>query len=189
MTEHSTLPEMHTDVRRTRRLLRPLVEAVIILVAFALVGSACGWLWEHWWTPPQGFAYHGRWYPYGTGVEHVFDATGSFVVIATVAGLVLGLVCAWFFTASEIVTVLAVLAGGALAAWLMHTVGVHLSPSDLAERAKSATQAVHLEGSLRTYGDSYRVAFPGAAVAGPTLMFLCFPARHRRVVGADPATS
>jgi hypothetical protein len=189
MTEQSTLPETHSDLRRTRRLARPLVEALLVLLTFALVGAACGWLWEHRWTAPQGIAYQGRWYPYGSGVEHVFDATGSFVVIAAIAGLVLGLLCAWFFTASEIGTVIAVLAGGALAAWLMHTVGLHLAPSDLAERAKSATDATPLKGSLRTYGDSYRVAFPGAAVAGPMLMFLCFPARHRRVVGADPATS
>ena len=184
MTDQTT----YADAPRTRRgpgLRRPILEIVAILVLFAVAGVVCGWFWEHRWTPPSGLGYQGKWYPYGSGVEHVFDGTGSFVVIATVVGLVLGLACAWFFTASEIGTVVAVLVGGALAAWLMHTVGLHLAPSDLAEKARNATDAIPLKGSLRTYGDSYRVAFPGAAVVGPALLYLCFPPRRRRVAAAD----
>ena len=184
MTDQTTYADA-PETRRGSRLGRPLLEGVAILVVFALAGVVCGWFWEHRWTPPDGVGYQGKWYPYGTGVDHVFDGTGSFVVISTVAGLVLGLVCAWLFTASEIGTVVAVLLGGALAAWLMHTVGLHLAPSDLAEKVRNATDAVPLKGSLRTYGDSYRVAFPGAAVVGPAVLFLCFPPRRRRVVAAE----
>ncbi len=188
MTDQSTFAAADPAVRRDRRWLRPFVEGAVVLAIFAASGAACGWFWEHRSTPPSGVAYQGKWYPDGTGTEHVFDATGSFVVIAAIAGLVLGLLCAWLFTASEIVTVLAVLTGGALAAWLMHTVGMHLAPPDPLERAKDAKDLTPVGGTLRTSGDSYRVAFPGAAVLGPALVFLCFPAR-RRPMTANPAGS
>jgi MFS family permease len=188
MTDQSTFATADPDPRRDRRLLRPLLEGVVVLAIFAAVGAACGWFWEHRSTPPSGLAYQGKWYPDSTGTEHVFDATGSFVVIAAIAGLVLGLLCAWLFSASEIVTVLAILAGGALAAWLMHTVGMHLAPSDPLARAKDAKDLTPLGGTLRTSGDSYRVAFPSAAVLGAALVYLCFPAR-RRPMPANPARS
>lgn len=179
MTDQSTLPDTHSDTRREGRLIRPLLEGVVILGIFAVVGVACGWLWESRWTAPTGVVYHGKWYPDGSGTDRMFDGTGSFVVIATLAGLLLGLICAWLFTASEIVTVVAVLAGGAVAAWLMHTVGLHLAPADPVSRAKDAADLTRIGGTLQTFGDSYRVAFPGAAMLGPTLVFLCFSARRR----------
>jgi hypothetical protein len=184
MTDQSTLPDTHSDTRRERRLARPLVEGAVILGIFAAVGAACGWLWESRWTAPTGVAYQGKWYPDGSGTDRMFDGTGSFVVIATLTGLLLGLICAWLFTASEIGTVVAVLAGGALAAWIMHTVGLHLAPADPATRAKDAADFTKIGGTLLTYGDSYRVAFPGGALLGPALVFLCFPA-NRRVHPAD----
>lgn len=189
MTDQQTSTATEPAVRPAHRVRRALVEAAAILVLFAVAGAASGWFWEQRWTPPDGIGYHGKWYPYGTGVEHAFDGTGSFVLIASVVGLVLGLVCAWSFTASELGTVVAVVVGGALAAWVMHRVGLSLAPGGLAERARNATAAVPLKGSLRTYGDSYRVAFPGAAILGPALMFLCFPPRRRRVLPADPSAS
>ena len=60
------------------------------------------------------------------------------VAIALVAGLVLGLLCAWLFDRSELVTLAAVSAGSALAAYLMYRVGTHLSPADPHELAKTA---------------------------------------------------
>jgi hypothetical protein len=188
MTDQTTLPDTHSDTRRERSLVRPLVEGGLILAIFAAVGAACGWLWESRWTAPTGVVYHGKWYPDGAGTDRMFDGTGSFVVIAALAGLLLGLACAWLFTASELVTVVAALAGGALATWLMHAVGVHLAPADPAARAKDAADFTKLGGTLQTYGDSYRVAFPGGALLGPALVFLCFPAR-RRVHPADRPAS
>jgi hypothetical protein len=188
MTDQTTLPETHTDARRDSRLFRPLVEGLVVVGIFAAAGAVCGWLWESRWTAPSGVVYHGKWYPDGTGTDRMFDGTGSFVVIATLVGLLLGLICAWVFTASEIVTVVAVLAGGAVAAWLMHAVGLHLAPADPADRAKDAADFTKVGGTLQTYGDSYRVAFPGGALIGTALVFLCFPAR-RRVHPADRAGS
>lgn len=184
MTDQSTLPATHSDTRRDRPLIRPLVQGVVILAIFAAVGAACGWLWESRWTAPSGVVYQGKWYPDGAGTDRMFDGTGSFVVIAALAGLVLGLVCAWLFTASELMTVVAVLAGGALATWVMHAVGLHLAPADPLSRAKDAADFTKIGGTLETYGASYRVAFPGGALLGAALVFLCFPA-HRRVHAAD----
>src|SRR5689334_7788511 len=179
MTDQNTLPDMRTDARRQRSFTRPLVEALVILGIFAVVGAASGWLWESRWTAPTGVVYHGKWYPDGAGTDRMFDGTGSFVVIATLVGLLLGLICAWVFTASEIVTVVAVLAGGAVAAWLMHTVGVHLGPADPVTRAKDAADFTKVGGTLRTYGDGYRVAFPGGALIGSAPVYLRFLARRR----------
>lgn len=187
MTDQSTLPGTHSRLP-AHRLIRPLVEGAAILGIFALAGVVCGWIWEARWTAPTGVVYRGKWYPDGTGTDRMFDGTGSFVVIAAIAGLLLGLVCAWLFTASEIGTVLAALAGGALAAWIMHTVGLHLAPGDPVGRARDGVEVAKVSGTLQTYGDSYRVAFPGAAMVGPTLVYLCFPAR-RRVQAAERAGS
>ena len=101
-------------------------------------------------------------------------------MIAAVAGVLLGLLCAFVFSSSEITTVLALLAGGALAGWIMNVVGTHLAPADPAARARDAADFTSISGTLRTYGDSYRVAFPGAALVGPILVFLCFPGRHKQ---------
>jgi hypothetical protein len=188
MTDQNTLPDTHSDTRRERSLIRPLVDGVVILGIFAAVGAVCGWLWESRWTAPTGVVYQGKWYPDGAGTDRMFDGTGSYVVIAALAGLLLGLVCAWLFTAAELVTVVAVLAGGALATWVMHAVGVHLAPADPAVRAKDAADFTKLGGTLQTYGDSYRVAFPGAALLGAALVFLCFPARRRVHAPEGPAS-
>ena len=188
MTDQTTLPETHSDLGRQRRLSRPVLEATIILAVFALVGAGGGWFWEHRWTPPTGVAYQGKWIPIGTGPERIFDGTGSFVVIAAIAGLVLGLICAFLFTSSEVGTVVAIVVGAALAAWLMHTVGLHLAPPDPAVRAKDAADLAKIGGTLQTYGDSYRVVFPGAAMLGATLVYLCFPARRRDEAANPPAS-
>jgi hypothetical protein len=184
MTEPTTIQSEAAEpdrsaVPRRRRGARPLVESLIVVAVLAVAGAFCGWLWERLWTPPTGAAYKGQWYPDAAGSQHMFDGTGSYVVIAAVAGLVLGLLAAWLFTASEIATVLALLVGGAVAGWLMHVVGLHLAPADPTARAKEAADFTPLTGTLRTYGDSYRVAFPGAALIGPTLIFLCFPGRRK----------
>lgn len=153
-------------------------DAVAIVGIFAAAGLLCGWLWEALWSPPIGVAYHHDWYPVDPGVEKLFDGTAIFVLIALVAGLVLGALCTWLFRRSELVTVGSIVLGGFVAGLLMHWLGGLLGPSDPSTIAAHAKDFTHLPGRLRTYGDGYLAVWPLAALVTPMVAYLCFPARR-----------
>ena len=61
---------------------------------------------------------------------NAFSADGWYAVLAGTAGLLLGLLMMIWRRTHEVVTVLAVAAGGFLAAWVMSQVGTVLGPND-----------------------------------------------------------
>ena len=68
--------------------------------------------------------------PYAEGERADFAGTGWYVVVAVVAGLLLGVIAGLLLDRNELVTLAAVAAGSALAAWLMLRVGVSFSAPD-----------------------------------------------------------
>jgi hypothetical protein len=100
-----------------------------------------------------------------------------YVTIALAAGLVLGILAAWLLDRSELATLLAVVVGSALAGYVMYRVGIHLSPADPRELAKTAADGTKLKGTLRVDSWPPRAAFPFGALVGLAFVFLLLSGR------------
>lgn len=158
------------------------VQAVAIVAIFAAVGAVAGVVWEWVWTPPVGVVVHHQWLQDEVGLRGDFSATGTYVLVAVVAGLLTGVVVSLLLDRSELVTLVAVVAGALLAGWVMHRVGSHLGPADPRHLAASAKDETQLPGPLVVSGKSALRAFPAGALLGLTVVFLGF-SRLRRTGG------
>jgi hypothetical protein len=170
-----------------------VVQAVVIVVAFAVVGAACGWLWYHLWDAPSGVVADHQWFTNEAGLRADFDGVAWYVAIALVAGLVLGVLAAWLLDRSELVTLAAVVVGSVLAAYVMLRVGVHLSPADPHQLARTAADGDKLKGALHVDPWPPRAAFPFGALLGLALVYLLTggwsPREPRREVTTAPEQS
>ena len=155
-------------------LLPYAVQAVAIVAIFAAVGALAGVVWEWVWTPPVGVAVHHQWLQDEAGLRGDFSATGTYVLVAVVAGLVTGAVVALLLDRSELVTLVAVVAGALLAGWVMQHVGSALGPADPHHIAASAQDETRIPGPLMVSGKSALRAFPAGALLGLTVVFLGF---------------
>ncbi len=157
-------------------------QALIILATFAAVGLVCGGLWYWWWEPPQGVVNGGVWLTDEEGLRGDFTGTALYVAIAVVAGAVTGAVTSFMLDRSELVTLVAVALGSALAGWLMLQVGQQLGPVDPEVLARAAADGTRLPGDLSISGRIPLVAFPGAAISALVGVFVLFP----RAVDIEP---
>jgi hypothetical protein len=157
-------------------VLRTVVVSVVVLVA---AGAVAGVVWAWLWTPPSGVVVDHRWVQDETGLRGDFSATGSYVAVAAVTGLLVAVLLAVLFDRAEVATLLAVLAGSVLAGWVMYRVGLALSPADPRTLADSAKDGTRLPGRLAVDGGSPFRAFPGGAMLG--LVIVYFGLSRRRV--------
>lgn len=160
-------------------LLPYAVQAVAIVAIFAVAGALAGAVWEWVWTPPVGVAVHHQWLQDENGLRGDFSATGTYVLVAVAAGLLTGVVVALLLDRSELVTLVAVVAGALLAGWVMHHVGSALGPADPRHLAASAKDETRLPGRLDVSGMSALRAFPAGALLGLMVVFLGFSRLHR----------
>lgn len=156
-----------------------LRQAAIILVAFAVVGVVCGFLWEAAWSPARGEVVKHVWYPYSWDLAQPADfaGTGWYTVIGLVAGVVVGGLAAWRLDRAELVTLAAVVVGGLLAAYLMRVVGLHRSPDDPQRIAKTAADGTKLPSQLRLASWWLLLVVPGGALAALSVVFLTLSKR------------
>jgi hypothetical protein len=153
-------------------------QAGIVVVACVAVGAVAAVVWEWLWTPPVGMVVDHRWLLGLSGLRAEFSATGLYVVVATVAGLLVGALCGLFLDRAELVTLAAVVVGAALAGWVMVQVGHVLGPSDPRELAETARNGTRLPSDLRIVGTSPYIAFPAGATLGLAVLFLGLGKRH-----------
>ena len=174
LTAHPASPEL-LDARPDRAPRSPWVvvpaQALATVVLFAAVGAAAGWLWYTLWDVPTGVVAGGQWYTSEAGLRDDFQGVAWYVTLAVVAGLVLGMLTAWLFDRSELVTLGAVVAGSALAAYVMLRVGTHLSPPDPHELAKTAQDGDELKGALRVRSWAPKGAFTFGALVGLAMVY------------------
>ena len=149
-------------------ILRTVVVSVVLLV---LAGAVAGVVWVWLWTPPSGVVVDHRWVQDETGLRGDFSATGSYVAIAAVTGLLMAVLLAVLFDRTEIATLIAVLAGSVLAGWVMYRVGLALSPADPRTLADSVKNGTRLPGRLAVDGGSPFRAFPGGAMLGLVIVY------------------
>jgi hypothetical protein len=137
---------------------------------FALVAAVAAGVWEWVWTPPDGVVVQHHWFAVDSSQE--FSATGSYVAVALVAGVLTGLLVSVLLGGSELVALAGVVVGSVLAAWLMARTGTALGPADPVTLAASAPEGAHLPGWLDVRGASPYVALPGGALVGLAAVFV-----------------
>ena len=107
---------------------RALGQAVVVVLLVVLVGAVAGLVWQWLWDPPRGVVMNHRWVQDEVGLRGDFAGTGTYVAVATVAGLLAGLGVALSSRRHELVTLVALVVGSLLAGWVMYRVGVALAP-------------------------------------------------------------
>ena len=71
------------------------LQGLAVVAVFAGAGALCGLLWFRLWDVPHGVVSGHQWFTSETGLRADFSGTGWYVVIAVLAGLVLGALAAW----------------------------------------------------------------------------------------------
>lgn len=169
----------------------PVVRVLAAFVALPVAGVVAGVLWEWVWRPPLGAVAEGRWYMDPTAYGAAFSATGWYVVLALLVGVVVAGALAWLLPGRELVTLVAVVGAGLVAGWLMYHVGHALGPADpqlLAEGVEAGTvlpDQLTLGGrdrapSFLRLEPSAVLAFPVGALVGLAAVALTTDGRVRR---------
>jgi Na+/H+-translocating membrane pyrophosphatase len=180
MSDQLTAPaDAARSATRRRPWRAPIAQAAAIVVCFAVVGALCGLLWEAVWDPAPGEVVKHVWYPisWDRAQPAYFAATGWYVVISIVAGVVLGALAAWRLDRAELLTLGAVVVGGLLGALLMRVVGLHVGPGNPQRLAKTAADGTRLPSQLRLSSWWLLLAFPGGALTGLSVVFLTISKR------------
>jgi hypothetical protein len=184
------MPEQLTEepATRSRRVVPAIGQAGIVVAVCAVAGALAGVVWEWLWTPPVGVVIRHEWLVGLSGLRSEFSATGLYVVVASVAGLLVGALCGLFLDRAELVTLAAVLVGAVLAGWIMAQVGHALGPPDPRQLAETASNGTRLPSDLRIVGKiwpprsirdpSPYVAFPAGATLGLAVVLLGLTKRH-----------
>ncbi|WP_248582122.1 hypothetical protein [Nocardioides sp. InS609-2] len=182
---------MSGELTRPRpQVSRWLVQALLVLVGAAVLGSLAGVVWEWVWTPPSGVAYQGRFVLDENGLPGEFSGTGWYVVVSAAAGILLGAGAALLSRDGEVVSLVAVALGAVLAGWLMFQIGHSLGPPDPAVLAASADDLTAINGDLRvggagvhphvyTFDSAAFVAFPAGALLAFSALVLALTPRRR----------
>ena len=185
--DHAETPPRPRLAERAFDLASEMLPVVGMLVAYALVGVAAGWLWHELWTPAEGVVVQHEWYPSGDALRDDFSGTGLYVLVAAGAGLVLGIACSVVGGRRPLLTVGAAVAGSALAARLMATVGERLGPTDPHELAKSLDDGKQLPSALSLTGFSPTLAFTIGTLVALAVVFTIFPGKtHEAGFSAEP---
>lgn len=171
----------------------PTLQALGIVALAVVLGVAAGLLWHRWWTPATGLVWDHQWHKGLIWInpttlaqgwnenanQDVFAATGTYVVLTAVAGLVLGLVAALALARAELVTLAATIVGGlggaAVAAWI----GFARGASDPNTLAKHLPNRAELPDNLHWAGPWLIAAMPAFALAVLGVVFLALD-RHAR---------
>ncbi|MFE4002426.1 hypothetical protein ACFX43_26985 [Nocardioides sp. YIM B13467] len=197
-------PSLYATGHRPARpdLSRPvLVQVAIIVAAFIVGGLAAGLAAATLWTPPTGMVLEDKWYrglisidppAIGQNIDQgVFAATGWFSVCAIVLGLLVGIAAAVWLNRSELVTLGALIVGGAIGGGLMLVITSLLSPEDPNGLAKGAADGTVLEDSFQLASPWLVLLVPGSAMLALMVIFLMWaphpPADHE-LDGQRPAT-
>lgn len=150
---------------RVRPALAQLALAVLVLAG---IGVVSGFVWEWLWTAPVGEVVDHVWVAQDeANLRRQFSGTGWYAVVAGVAGLLGGAVVALFVDRFPLVTLLGVVLGSALGAFLMLRVGVALGPDD------------PTRGALGVSGGTPYLSMPAGALVAMAMVFLGLSAARR----------
>ena len=128
------------------------VRVLLVLLAFAVGGVLAGVVWHALWTPPTGLYLGEQWHVDSEGAPRDVAGTGLYVVVAATAGIVLGFAVSLLARGHEVVTLVAVTVGSALAGLLMAVTGNVLGPDDPRPQAAGKPDFTAEVADLRVEG-------------------------------------
>jgi hypothetical protein len=167
-------------MRRLPTAVVVLLQAVAVLAVTAGAGAVAGVVWEHFWTAPVGQVQQGQWALVDeTGLRADFAGIGLYVVVAAVAGLVVGVLTGLVLDRAELVSLVVLALSALLAGWLMWKVGAHRGPPDPRPLAAGLADGTRLPGDLRLHSRVPFVSFPLGSVLGFALVLLAVGKRGR----------
>lgn len=152
----------------------------LLCVALGVVG---GVVWEAVWRPPLAVVVEGRTVLAGAEAERAFDATGWFLIVGGAGGLLAGVLTGALVRVRQLLTLVVLLAGSALAGVVMAAVGAALGPPDPARIASRSQDLTRLPMALEVSSLPAYLVFPIGAVTGLLLVLVLAPA-DRGGVGA-----
>ena len=155
----------------------PVLRPLAVLVGLAVAGALLGVVWsELVWTPPPGTVQDAQWFPLDErALSLQTRGTSSYVLVAGVGGLLLGALAALAGTRQELLTLVAVAVGAALAAFVMWQTGTWLGPEDPVAVAAGAPDGASVPGALTVVGATPFLTLPAAALAGLAAVFFLSP--------------
>lgn len=146
-----------------------------MLVTFALAGALGALVWHWWWTPaPTGFVYQKHAY---FGPDDEFRSTGTYVIVSAAIGFLLGLVLTYLLERDEVVTLVALVVGGVIAAAVMAVLGHLLGPESAAHVASGGADGDPVKADLRVQTGAAYLVFAVSALVGSLVVLLTFPKR------------
>lgn len=151
--------------------------ALLVLLAYAVLGAAAGVVWEWVWTPPgQVIVQHQVLYDSYSSLRRVFSGTGLYVLVAAVASALLTLLVTVLVRGRELLVLAVVVVGSVLAAALMWRVGTLLGPADPAGVAAHTTGRATVSGNLTVAGRSPYLIWPMVSLFVVALVYFAWPA-------------
>ena len=149
---------------------------LLVLLAYAVLGALAGVAWELIWTPPgQIVQRHQVFFDSYASLRRVFTGTGLYVLVGAVASGVLALVVALLARGRELICLLLVVVGSAIAAALMWRVGTLLAPVDPASLAAHTVKRTPVRGPLTVEGKSPYLIWPMSSLLVLALVFFARP--------------
>ena len=166
----------------TRRPDGVLGDAAVVLGCFAVAGLVAGLLWPQLVSPVEVIRTEAGLATAEVALSERFDNDAWFMVLAVAFGLPLGAVLTAWRRTDEVVTVVTVVVGAALASWMAGTVGQSVGPDDPAVVLAEAAVGATAQGMVSVAAQGAYAVWPMAALAG-ALVVLWGTGRHHP---ADP---
>lgn len=168
----------HDDRARSSLLGRgsPVRTVVLVLVAYAVLGAAAGFVWERLWTPPgQVIVQHHLLYDSYASLRQVFAGTGLYVLVGAVASALLALGVTVLVRGRELLVLVTVVVGSAIGAALMWRVGTLLGPDDPAGLVARTAGRATVQGNLTVAGKSPFLVWPMTSLFVLALIYFAWP--------------
>ena len=159
--------------------VRPmLVDLGVVVVAFLVAGVLTGVIWPQLVDPVIVTRDAAGISTGEVALAERFDNDGWYAVLAGGSGLVLGLVLTAWRRTHEVVTLLGVVAGAFLAAWVSAEVGTLVGPDDPERLLANAEVGATAHDLVTVSAEAAYFVWPIAAVVG-AMIVLWSPPGHR----------
>jgi hypothetical protein len=162
-----------TGPRLTPERLRGFfVDLAIVLGVFAALGALGAVLWNqlvdlpHYTRTAEGGSLD------QVQLSGIVGIDGWFAVIALVLGIAGGVALLLLRPGEPVEMAILVALGGAFAAWLMLSLGMHLGPGDPAAALRAAAPGSHVPLQLKPQATGVEFAWPIGAVLGALVVLL-----------------
>jgi hypothetical protein len=154
---------------------RVVKDVVVVLVAFVVAAAVAGALWPELVDPviveraEQGILTD------EVALGDRFDTIGWYTLLGGGFGLLLGVVLVALRRGPEVITLLAVLVGACLAAWLSARIGSWLGPDDPNQVLQDATVGATAEDRVVLTADVAYLVWPISALVGSVVVLWSRP--------------